>query len=158
MKYQLTIALLLAVTTTFVCGCHCGSEPAQPRTEEPATEAAVEPAVDEGPVVSAEVQAILDAGDATAIAADMERLAAALAQQATATGTSAKDLETVAETMTGREKALDPRDTEDVASIETSASELAEGAVELEQDIAALRQLVIDLQAESNALYGRPAQ
>lgn len=157
MKHQLTVALILAVSTPWVYGCHCGSDAVQPPPDEPATEAVVEPIEDAGPVVSAEVQAILDAGDATAIAADMERLAAALVEQASTTGTAAKALEVTAETMTGREKALDPRDTEDVASIEKAAGELAVGADDLEQDIAALRQIVIDLQAESNALYGRPA-
>lgn len=157
MNRTLTICVVLALSSLFAYGCHCGSEPAQPPPADPPTESDTVPPADVGPVVSAEVQAILDAGDATAIAADMERLADALSEQAAATGTAAKALEVVAEAMTGREKALDPRDAEDVASIETSAGELAGGAAELEQDIAALRQIVIDLEAEADALYGRPA-
>jgi len=151
------VVVLLAVVS-LASGCRCTSEPALSTPDETVTEAATEAPPATGPVVSEEVRAIIDAGDAAAIAADMERLAAALGERASTTGDAARALEQVAEAMTGRENKLDPTDAADVASLEGSASELAGGADALDQDIAALRQIVIDLEAEADALYGRPAQ
>ncbi len=152
------VVALLPALSLLVAACHCGADRTQPDATEPITEAVTEAPTEVEPGPSAEVQAVIDAGDATAIAADMERLAAALAERATSAGEAAKSLEQVAEGMTGREKTLDPRDIEDVTALADSAATLLEGTSEMEQDIAELRQLVLDLRAEADALYGRPAE
>ena len=156
--WTLTVVAFLSTLAVLVAACHCGGEPAQPAPDDPTPEAVTEAEAEVLPGPSAEVQAVIDAGDATAIAADMERLAVALADRATATGEAARSLEQVAEGMTGREKALDPRDIADITVLTESATTLIQGTTEMGEDIAELRQLVLDLRAEANALYGRPAE
>lgn len=156
--WPIPFVALLSALSLLVVACHCGSETAQPASEDPTAEAVTEAGAEATPGPSAEVQAVIDAGDATAIAADMERLAVVLADRATAAGEAARSLEQVAEGMTGREKTLDPRDIEDITALTDSATTLIQGATEMEEDIAELRQLVLDLRAEANALYGRPAE
>ena len=154
--YRSVAALtIIATLSTASTACHCDGPTLEPSAHD-ITEAATETPTPAEPGASPEVLALVEVGDATAIAADMERLAAVLSTQAAATGDAARSLEQVAEGMTGRKKSLDPRNAGDVALMEESAASLSSGSAELEQDIASLRQIVLDLQAEANALYGRP--
>ena len=155
MKAWLLTPLSL-VLVNLVSGCRCGSD-IQPA--EPIVEAAAIPAEEVTPEelgVSVEVSQLIAAGDATAIATDMEQRAARLRAVAGTTKEQSSALEEVAESMTGREAALDPRDPAVLEALVTSAASLDQGVQEMEPDLANLRQLVVDLQAEAEALYGRP--
>lgn len=150
------IAIASLTLTGLVSGCRCGSdvqpvEPADAVTEIPAEEVTPEEIG-----VSAEVSQLIDAGDPTAIAADMELRAQRLRAIAGTTKGHTRALEQIAESMTGREATLDPRDPAVVAALVASAADLGQGVEELEPDLTTLRQLVVDLQAEAEALYGRP--
>ncbi len=144
-------------------GCRCGSpEPGtEPPTAEPSgtvddkeTDANAPP---EGTQVSAEVQALIDAGDTQAIAADLEIRATRCRTLAAATGNGAQQMETVAESMTGRNETVNPRDPQAVTQLLESAEQIASGATELSSQVTELQQLVVDMRAEADALYGRPS-
>ena len=138
-------------------GCRCGSPSDEPPAEDVSPADVVAPE-DTGSPVSAEVSQRIASGDATAIAADMEARAARLGELATATGQSVKEMETTAESMTGRSEPLDPRDPETVTALGGSAEQLSTGTADLSDELAEMRQIVVDLQAEAEALYGRPQQ
>jgi len=154
-------SFLLLWAAGALLGCHCGREATTSDSETPTAAAAdplQQPAADEEPRPSAEVQALIDGGDAAAIAADLEKRSAQLGELAAAASERARAIEVVAESMTGRETPVDPRKSEDLQRLNTSALDVSSGAVELDTTVADMRQLVIDLQAEAEALYGRPAE
>jgi len=159
---SLSVFSLLFWIPVFALGCQCGSTetqedpPAADRTET-GTPQEPEALVPDEPGVSAEVQALIDAGDAQAIAADMETRVTRCRTLAAATGEDAKQLETVAESMTGRSESVNPRDAAAVTQLVTAADQIATGATELSAQVTELQQLVTDLKAEADALYGRPS-
>jgi len=149
------------LVTAWLAGCQCGAPDDEAAGSEatpaiPATDTGDAGVTDDGSGVSAEVQALIAAGDAAAIAGDMGARATELRALVAATEKSAVGLEGSAEGMTGRETPVDPRDPAVVESLIASASALAEGADALAGDVEKARQLVTDLQAEAEALYGRP--
>lgn len=160
-RLQITMALALAGSPLAISGCRCGPTAPQPDesasavTVDAATEPETTPVVDaDGP--SAEVRALLEGGDPAAIAADMASRAARLRGLVASTEESSRALETTAESMTGRQIPLDPKDPVVVDALVSSAQILIEGADTLGEDVVAVRQLIVDLQAEADALYGRP--
>ncbi len=155
------VSLILAGVLP-ACRCNPSEDadatPAEATPEEPTT---AEEATPEEPVasipVSPEVVELIEAGDIEALAADMQQRVARMRELAAATEQRSAALEQVAEGMTGRSTELDPSDPATVEQLTRSADELASGAGEMETDVEALRQLVVDLRAEADAIYGAPA-
>jgi len=147
-----SLALLIIATT----GCRCGGEDQPTDPVEPPTAAPPPEETAEEITPSPDVSQLIEAGDAAAIAADMEQRAARMRSIAASAGDRARTLESLAESITGREKPLDPRDPAVVDALVTSAGDLASGVDAMDPDLTLLRQLVVDLQAEAEALYGRP--
>lgn len=125
--------------------------PAAMTPEEPVT--AVEPAIP----VSPEVSALIEAGDVAAIAADMQARTEQMRALTESTEQRSKSLEEIAEEMTGRNNSVDLADPATVELLQVSADKLAAGAAEMATDVAKLRQLVVDLKAEAEAIHGAPA-
>ncbi len=159
MTTSFRLTFLCIASATFAVGCTCGEPrdtadvtPAED-VAEPATET-VEVPEDHADPVSPEVRALIDADDTAAIAADMETRAGTLRTLTASVGERARSLESVYEGMTGRSGTIDPRDADAVSTLVTSAERLGTATDEMSNDIAQMRQVVIDLQAESEALYG----
>lgn len=161
MRTTSLLVTILMLSTLHMMGCQCGSKdtgtevPDETTPEEAPTPAPED--ADAGAGVSAEVQALIEAGDSKAIAEDMGSRAAKLQTLATSARDHAKELETVAESMTGRAEPLDPRDPETAAKLLRSAEEVESGAAQMEQHVADLQQLVVDIRAEADALHGQPS-
>jgi hypothetical protein len=152
------------LVTGWLTGCRCGAPEVDgdttaggPTTGEVTADGAETGAVEEQSGVSPEVRALIEAGDANGIAADLEKRAGQLRELVAATEKGASDLEGSAESMTGRQTPVDPRDPAAVETLIASATALAEGADALSGQVENARQLVTDLRAESDTLYGRPA-
>ena len=163
---HLAICAAVSLATGSFVGCQCGdpdggtvpgSDPAAGGDVTETTGDAAE-AAGEDSGVSAEVRQVIDAGDAGAIAVELEKRATQLRTLVGETEKRAGELEVTAESMTGRKETVDPRDPAVVDTLVASAASLAEGTGSLEQEVAEARQLTADLVALADALYGRPAE
>jgi hypothetical protein len=164
----LLVGLLVMVLASVLPACRCNgpedgagdATPEEPTTgEEPATdEAATADGAEAATIpVSPEVATLIEAGDVAALAADMQARAARVRELSASTEQRSQSLEQVAEGMTGRSTTIDPADPGAQQQLAQSADQIASGAAEMATDVAALRQLVVDLQAEAEAIYGAPA-
>ena len=165
MNIQRIVGVIVCfLVTGWLTGCRCGAPEVEgdssaggPTAGEVTDDEAAAGAIDEQSGVSPEVQALIAGGDANSIAADLEKRAGQLRELVAATEQGASDLEGSDESMTGRQTPVDPRDPAAVEALIASATALAEGADALAGQVENARQLVTDLRAESDALYGRPA-